>query len=126
MLRVRTERLIGNVCVLLILISCVSAVSSAEDSVANVAGTWTVDVSGGGLEATQTLVIQQEGAKISGTFKGPRQSGTLEGAVSGNAVTFHVQARIPLDYTGTADGDSMKGTLSGRGRTGNWTATRSK
>jgi hypothetical protein len=79
-----------------------------------------------GLEATQTLVIQQDGAKISGTFKGPRQSGTLEGTASGNAVTFHVQARIPLDYTGTADGDSMKGTLSGRGRTGNWTATRSK
>ena len=88
MLRMRTEPRIRNFWVLLILISCISAVCSAEDSVANVAGTWTVDVSGGGLEATQTLVIQQDGAKISGTFKGPRQSGTLDGTVSGNAVTF--------------------------------------
>jgi hypothetical protein len=37
-----------------------------------------------------------------------------------------VKARVPLDYTGTVDGDTMKGTMSGRGKTGNWTAERAK
>jgi hypothetical protein len=98
----------------------------ASDTAANVAGTWTVSASGGAGTATQTLVIQQDGGKISGTFKGPRQSGPLEGTVTGNTIKFHVNARIPLDYDGTVDGDSMKGTLSGGGRTGDWTATRAK
>src|ERR1700686_4355341 len=91
--------------------------AGATDAPANVAGTWTVAASDGGRKAAQTLVIQQDGEKISGTFKGPRQSGTLDGAVNGNAIRFHVKGRIPLDYTGTAAGDTMKGTLSGHGRT---------
>jgi hypothetical protein len=37
-----------------------------------------------------------------------------------------VTARIPLDYTGTVNGDSMKGTMSGRGQNGEWTAQRAK
>ncbi len=104
----------------------ISGAALASDTTANVAGTWTVTVSGGAMTANQTLTIQQDGAKITGTFKGPRQSGTLDGTVAGNKVAFHVEARIPLDYTGTADGDTMKGTFSGGGRTGDWTATRAK
>ena len=42
------------------------------------------------------------------------QSGTLAGTVTGNAITFHVEARRPIDYTGPVDGDSMKGTLCWR------------
>jgi hypothetical protein len=98
---------------------------SAADSPANVAGTWTVLVSGKAGSATQTLVIQQDGGKISGTFKGPRQSGTLEGAVDGSKITFHVAARRPIDYQGTVDGDTMKGTLSSGEKNGDWTAKRS-
>jgi hypothetical protein len=101
-------------------------ISVAADTAANVAGTWSVSASDGGRKADQTLVIQQDGNKITGTFKGPMQSGTLEGTVTGNAITFHVKARRALDYTGSVDGDSMKGTLSGGGKTGDWTATRSK
>jgi hypothetical protein len=110
-------------CLVLILLC---GVSMASDVVANAAGTWTVSASNGRHQATQTLVIQQDGNKITGTFKGPRQSGTLEGSVTQNAITFRVEARRPLDYTGTVDGDSMKGTLSGAGKTGDWTATRTK
>lgn len=118
----KTELLVRHVCAVLVLLSF----ASASDTAANVAGTWTVTASQETGSATQTLVIQQDGAKITGTFKGPRQSGTLEGTVTGNTVNFHVQARVPLDYTGSADGDSMKGTLSGGGKTANWTAARAK
>jgi hypothetical protein len=104
----------------------VSGAALADDAPANVAGTWTVSVPATAGTLTQTLVIQQDGAKITGTFKGPRQSGTLDGTVTGNTVSFHVTAGTPLDYTGTAAGDSMKGTVTGNGKTGAWTAARAK
>ena len=98
----------------------------AADEPANVAGTWSISVSGEAGRANQTIVLKQDGNKITGTFKGPRQSGTLEGAVEGSKIAFHVNTRIPLDYKGTVDGDSMQGTLTAHGKSGEWTATREK
>ena len=92
----------------------------------NVAGTWKIAVAGQSGSAEQTIVLKQDGNKITGTFKGPRQSGTLEGLVDGNKVTFHVNTRVGLDYKGTVDGDSMKGTMTAKGKSGEWTATREK
>jgi hypothetical protein len=103
-----------------------AVVAVAADAPANVAGSWSVDVSDGSRKTTQTIVLKQDSGTLSGTFKGPRQSGTIDGIVDGKNIKFHVTARIPLDYTGTVDGDSMKGTMSGRGQQGDWTATRSK
>lgn len=108
----------------ILLFMCILAV--AADTTANVAGTWTVDVKSGNRTVTQTVVLQQDGGKIAGTFKGPRQSGTVDGKVEGNAITFHVTAALPIDYSGTVDGDTMTGKLTGRGQTGDWTATRAK
>jgi hypothetical protein len=96
----------------------------AADDPAKVAATWKVSVSGGAGSAEQTIILKQDGNKITGTFKGPRQSGPLEGTVEGNNISFHVATRVPLDYQGTVDGDSMKGTMTGNGKTGDWTATR--
>lgn len=98
----------------------------AADAPANVAGTWKVSVTGGAGKAEQTIVLQQDGNTIYGTFKGPRQSGPLRGTVEGSSISFHVATHVPLDYKGTIDGDSMRGTLSGNGKTGNWTAVRAK
>lgn len=98
----------------------------AQDAPANVAGTWKVSVTGEAGNAEQTIVLQQDGNKITGSFKGPRQSGPLEGTVDGKNISFHVQTRVPIDYKGAIAGDTMKGTLSGRGKTGDWTATRAK
>lgn len=96
----------------------------ASDATTNVSGTWTVNASNGRRRITQTIVIEQDGEKIKGTFKGPRQSGTLDGSVSGKSIHFHVTAKTPLDYVGGVDGEKMSGTLSGNGMTGDWTATR--
>lgn len=102
------------------------SLSVAADAVPNVAGTWIASASNGLRRATQTITFEQDGAKLTGTFRGPRQSGTVEGTVTGNTVKFHVTATTPLDYTGTIDGDDMKGTLTGDGKTGEWTASRVK
>ena len=66
--------------------------------------------------------------KISGTFKGPRQSGTIDGTVAGNNIMFHVTAKMPLDYKGTISDDTtkMQGTFEGDGKTGDWNASRSQ
>jgi hypothetical protein len=104
------------------------AVALAEDGVPNVAGAWTVSVTNGRHSAKQTFIIQQDATKISGTFKGPRQSGTIDGTVAGNNIMFHVTAKIPLDYKGTISGDTtkMNGTFEGDGKTGDWNASRSQ
>jgi hypothetical protein len=98
----------------------------AQETPANVAGAWKISVTGETGNAEQTIVLKQDGNKITGTFKGPRQSGPLEGTVDGKNISFHVSTRVPLDYKGTIDGDTMKGTLTGRGKTGDWTGTRAK
>jgi len=118
-----SKRLVICACALL-LFGC--SFAAAQDKSANVAGNWTVSVTGDAGSAEQTIVLKQDGSKITGTFKGPRQSGPLEGTVDGNNISFHVATRVPLDYKGTIDGDTMKGTLTGRGKPGDWTAKRAK
>ena len=86
----------------------------------------TIDASGATGNAEQSIVLTQDGGKITGTFNGPRQSGKIDGTVDGNDIKFHVIAGIPFDYTGTVDRDSMPGAMTGRGKTGNWKATRAK
>ena len=117
----RTLRCAGCIAALMLLM-CIS-VAAAD---ANVAGAWNVKVSGQAGSADQKIDLKQDGNKISGTFKGPRQSGTIDGTVDGNNIKFRVKAFVPMDYVGTIEGDTMKGTLSGRGKTGDWTATRAK
>jgi len=119
----QVKRKLLEACLVLgLLCACPVAFRAADP--AKVAGTWKVSVRGGAGSAEQTIVLKQDGNKITGTFKGPRQSGALEGSVDGNTITFHVATRVPLDYQGTVDGDTMKGTMTGNGKTGDWTATR--
>ena len=117
---------VGRALAIFMLLAVVVSVSAAQDKPANVAGSWTINVSGDTGNAKQSMTLTQDGGKITGTFKGPRQSGTIAGTVDGNNIKFHVTAGIPLDYTGTVDGDSMSGTMSGRGKTGDWKAARAK
>jgi hypothetical protein len=120
-----SNRVVGLVgfALLFLLVAGVGIAAAAD---ANVAGAWNVKVSGDAGAADQQINLTQDGNKIGGTFKGPRQSGTIEGTVEGNNIKFRVKAFVPIDYVGTVEGDTMKGTLSGRGKTGDWTATRAK
>ena len=103
---------LGKILALFIFLAIVASAAAAQDKPANVAGSWTINVSGDTGNAKQSMTLAQDGGKITGTFKGPRQSGTIAGTIDGNNIKFHVTAGIPLDYTGTVDGDSMSGTMS--------------
>jgi hypothetical protein len=100
---------------------------------ANVAGNWEMTSEGRNGPQTQTLTITQDGAAIKGTLKGQRGDAPLEGTVAGNKITFSVTRttqngdKMVMEYTGTVDGDSIKGKVhSERFGDRDWSAKRTK
>ena len=118
--------LIAGLCFLFL---ALAQVASAQD--AKVAGSWDLSAPGrDGNVMTQTLTLQQDGTKLTGTLKGQRGEAPVTGTISGNNISFSVTRSTPngdikIDYTGTVDGDAMKGSLTVMGNNVNWTAKRS-
>jgi hypothetical protein len=113
------------------LIALLSGLSIAAHEAAKVAGTWELSMEGRQGAFTQTMTLEQNGDKIKGAVKGPRAETPFEGTVKGNKISFTVKRDTPrgevtLEYTGTVDGDSMKGTVSTPGGSRDWTARRAK
>jgi hypothetical protein len=83
----------------------------------NVTGEWTFNVTtdqGGG---TPTLVFKQDGEKLTGKYTGTLGAADLTGTVKGNAIKFtfsvDVQGQMaPVNYEGTVEKNTMKGTLN--------------
>lgn len=103
----------------------------AADEPAKVAGNWEMTMEGRQGTVTQTLVIEQDGGKIKGTLKGESGETPFEGTVKGNTISFTVKRTGPrgemtVEYTGTVDGDSMKGTMQAGQFSREWTAKRVK
>jgi hypothetical protein len=104
-------------------------VASAQD--AKVAGPWDLSAPGrDGNVMTQTLVLQQDGTKLTGSMKGQRGEAPVTGTINGNDINFSVTRSTPngemkLEYKGTVSGDAMKGTLAVMGNSVDWTAKRS-
>ncbi len=119
----RYSILIAAACFLVLSLACVAR---AQD--ANVAGAWQLSMPGrNGNMMTENLTLQQDGQKLTGTINGRRGDEPVTGTINGKNVAFSVsiqgqQGAFKLDYTGTVDGDSMKGTMSVMGNTVNWTA----
>jgi hypothetical protein len=107
------------------------SVSVAQEPLAsaepvNVAGTWTISAKNPeGSVDTKTVDLQQNGNQITGHFKGPRQSGGLEGTVNGHHIFFRTKTRFPLAFRGMVNGDTIEGYFHVRAGTGEWRAWRS-
>ena len=102
---------------------------TAAGEPAKVAGTWEMTFEGPRGTRTQTLTIQQDGSTIKGTVKGQPRDSPLEGSVTGNKISFTVKRDTPngtftIEYIGTVDGDSMKGTVHSERFDAEWTAKR--
>lgn len=124
--RVSTKRWLGG-------ILCVLAFGTplfAQD--ADILGTWDVTVTAGqGNETSAPLVLKKERDQIVGTFSSPQGDQGVEASVKERAVTIWFSVRtqnglINVTMSGTADGDTMKGSMDfgGRGQ-GQWSAKRS-
>lgn len=108
----------------------VSLVAVAQDA-AKVGGTWEMTSQGRQGPMTSTLTIDQTGNKFKGTLKGARGETPIEGTVDGNKIAFTVERETPngkftMNYTGTVDGDSIKGTAKMGEREMEWTAKKQK
>ncbi len=110
-----------------------SMVAAAQKPV-NVAGKWEISNAGrDGQTMTSTVTFEQSGDKLKGTFEGGRGGAApLEGTVAGNKVSFKVNRQMPdgqtraIEYNGTVEGDSMKGTIGTGERAREFTAKKMK
>jgi len=114
---------------LCVMLLSLSSAALAQD--AKVAGSWDLSSPGrDGNVMTQTLTLQQDGTKLTGTLKGQRGEAPVTGSISGNNISFSVTRSTPngdmkIDYTGTVNGDAMKGTFTVMGNSWDWSAKRS-
>lgn len=122
----RNYILLASVC---LLVFALVPLALAQD--AKVDGSWDLSAPGrGGNMTTQTLTLQQDGTKLTGSLKSQRGENPITGTIMGNNIAFSVSINTPngdmkIEYTGTVTGDSMKGTRTVNGNSADWTAKRS-
>ncbi len=100
------------VTILLLSVMFVPAAMAADT--ANVSGEWDLSVETPNGTGTPSVTFKQDGENLTGTYKGRFGESQLKGTIKGNEFTFSVTISIQgqdlvLDYSGTVDGDSMKG-----------------
>jgi hypothetical protein len=97
----------------LILVPCVA---SADDHV-DLRGTWATTVTTTQGDGHPTFVLDQNGAVVSGTYRGAFGQRAVQGIVRGDfvelqfVVTGRGEANGPVVYRGTITGDTIRGTL---------------
>jgi hypothetical protein len=101
----------------LLAVSVLAIPAAAAAETAKVAGEWNLTVESPNGIATPTATIKQDGEKLTGTYKGRFGESPLTGTIKENAIKFTTDITTPngviaLEYSGTVDGDTMKGTAS--------------
>jgi len=109
-----------------------AAAQSPAAAPADATGTWNASFNTQQGVIPATLKLQKSGDKITGSIGSQDGESPLEAEVKGKTLTawFNYNANgqtIPIEMTGTIDGDSAKGTMTAGGSpAGDWTATRAK
>ena len=93
----------------------------------DVTGVWNFTVETAQGSGSPTFTFKQEGEKLSGQYKGAFGEAPVSGTVKGNKIEFSFKASGPVEgtvtYTGTIDGNTMKGTAKfGELGEATWTA----
>jgi len=111
-----------------------STAKAAEDP----AGTWKVELNFGGKTRESTLKIKLDGEKLTGVYVGgqnntetPIENGSYkDGKVSFTVTREFNGNKFTSKYTGTVNGDTMKGKteteINGETRMADWEAKRQK
>jgi len=110
------------------LLACVSLSAQQEMSNQapdNVAGKWTVSTLGEtGVVHTDHLTIKQDGTVLTGKFKGPNQSGSINGGINVHHIEIRSNTNHPVVFRGRVDGDTITGKVHVMGRVGEFRAVR--
>ena len=107
----------------------------AQQLPANVAGKWTLYCKDpNGTTSAKYLELQQNGSVITGHFKGPNQSGGVQGTSDEQHLVVRTKTRNVLTFRGRVDGPRVDGVVQGntfngtfhdRGGTGSFQGQRS-
>jgi len=81
----------------------------------NISGAWTLSVQTPMGARDMKLSATQTGEVLTGTIANPRGDSPITGTVKGSAVAFMMKVNaqgqdLQIDYVGTVEGNSMKGT----------------
>jgi zinc protease len=91
---------------------------ASSGAAASVGGKWTLTIDFQGQQLPVTLMLKQDGEKVSGSLDSMMGKGDIADAkVNGNKFTAVAKSQIQgqsvdLNISGTVDGDSMKGTIT--------------
>jgi len=98
----------------------------SEDVPDNVAGKWTIYSKNpnNNESVTKYVEIVQNGTELSGHFKGPKQSGRIQGSIDVHHIEFSTKTRNVLTFRGRVEGDHMRGMNGIHGRHAEWEAVR--
>ena len=77
-----------------------------------------------GSTSTKSIDIQQNGSEVKGHFKGPFQSGGIEGTINSQHIVFKTKTRDVLTFRGRIDGPRNGGVVQGNKITGTFHARR--
>jgi hypothetical protein len=92
------------------------AALTAGAQTTNVSGNWKLTFETPNGAANPSLVLKQEGEKLTGTYKGRFGESPLEGTVKGKEIKFTVKVNaqgqeFKVEYAGAVEGDTMKGKV---------------
>jgi len=71
-----------------------------------------------GSTSTKYIEIEQNGSQVKGHFKGPNQSGGIEGTINSQHIVFKTKTREILTFRGRIDGERVNGVVQGSRITG--------
>jgi hypothetical protein len=118
---------------LLVFIAVSSCAAPLAAQTVDVSGEWVFDVSTSQGSGSPTFVFQQDGEKLTGTYKGLFGEAELAGTVKGKELKFSFTAKgqgteLAITYEGEIESnDSVKGTVDlGGMASGTFTGKRKK
>jgi hypothetical protein len=96
---------------------------------ASAAGAWQLQVETGQGTGTPSFTFKQDGETLSGQYKGLFGEAPITGTLRGADITFSVKVsgqgqELTITYSGTVEGDTMKGKVSFGDATGSFTGKR--
>lgn len=103
--------------------------AAAAEPPANLAGTWQLTVESAMGKRTPTLVLQQQGAALTGTYTGQFGTAPVTGTVAGKTFRFSFTARammreMHVTYEGKVDGNALSGAIHADMGEGTFTGVR--
>jgi hypothetical protein len=79
-------------------------------------GTWALETHHSAGVSTPTVTITQTGEKLTGKYVGSYGESELTGSIKGQEFTFTVEIgteqKVEVVYTGTLDGNSIRGAMT--------------